>query len=88
VRIDFLRSALAGVLALHLAAGLILHLAAGQGFAATAAPAIGTVVTTGAFRLNRATVRSNGTLFEGAMVETGAAPARMDLISGPIVVAR
>ena len=40
------------------------------------------MVTAGAFRLNHATVRSNGTLFEGAMVETGASPARMDLASG------
>jgi len=65
-----------------LAAGLALQLTASQGFAAATVPPIGTVVTAGAFRLNRATVRSNGTLFEGAMVETGAAPARMDLISG------
>ena len=79
---NFLRSALAGVLALHLASGLTLNVAAGQRFTAAAVPAIGTVVTSGAFRLNGATVRSNGTLFEGAMVETGAAPARMDLTNG------
>src|SRR5258708_36540583 len=71
---DFLRSALA--------VGLAIYLAASPGFAAAAVPAIGTVVTTGAFRLNRATVRSNATLFEGAMVETGAAPACLDLASG------
>jgi hypothetical protein len=71
---DFLRSLVA--------AGLALSMAAGPGFAATALPAIGTLVTEGAFRLNHATVRSNATLFEGAMVETGAAPARVDLASG------
>ena len=79
---NFPRSALAIGLALNLAAGLTLHLAVGQGIAAAASPAIGMVVTSGAFRLNHATVRSNATLFEGAMVETGAAPARMDLTSG------
>jgi len=79
---NFLRPALAAGLALHLATGLTPNLAAGQGFAAAAVPAIGTVITNGAFRLNHATVRSNGTLFEGAMVETGTAPVRMDLASG------
>jgi hypothetical protein len=64
------------------AVGLAIYLAANPGFAAEALPAIGTVVTLGAFRLNHATVRSNATLFEGAMVETGAAPARMDVASG------
>jgi len=82
VRMIFLRSAVAAGLALHLAYGLTLYLSVGEGFAAAATPAIGTVVTRGAFRLNHATVRSNATLFEGAMVETGAAPARMDLASG------
>ena len=82
MRIDFLRSAVAAGLALHLAAGMGLPLAAGQGFAGAAAPAIGVVVTSGAFRLNHATVRSNATLFEGAMVEAGAAPARLALTSG------
>lgn len=71
---NFLRSALA--------AGLALHLSGDPGFATAAVPAIGTVVTAGAFRLNHATVRSNGTLFEGGMVETDAAPARIDLSSG------
>jgi hypothetical protein len=87
---NFLRSVLAAGLslnlasglALHLAVGLILNLAAGQLSAAAAVPAIGTVVTYGAFRLNHATVRSNATLFEGAMVETDAAPARVELASG------
>ena len=77
MKYDFLRSALA--------VGLALQVAAGPGFAAAPAPAIGTVVTTGAFRLNHATVRSNGTLFEGTMVETAAAPARMHLTSGAVL---
>ena len=71
---DFLRSAVA--------VGLAVYLASSPQFTAAAVPAIGTVVTTGAFRLNHATVRSNATLFEGALVETGAAPVRMDLASG------
>ena len=71
---NFLRSALA--------AGLALYLAAEPGIAVAAMPAIGTMVTSGAFRLNHATVRSNATLFEGAMVETGPMPARMYLASG------
>jgi hypothetical protein len=71
---DFLRSAVAVVLALNLASS--------PGFTAAAVPAIGTVVTTGAFRLDHATVRSNATRFEGAMVETGVAPAHIDLASG------
>jgi len=74
MRMDFLRSAVA--------AGLALHMAAIPGFAATAVPAIGALVTAGALRLNHATVRSNATLFEGAMVETGAASAHLELASG------
>jgi hypothetical protein len=74
VRRDCWRSAVA--------VGLAVYLAASPGFAAAALPAIGTAVTPGAFRLNHATVRSNATLFEGAMVETGTASARMDLANG------
>lgn len=74
MRTDKLRSAVA--------VGLVCCMMAGPGFGATADPAIGTLVTAGAFRLNHATVRSNATLFAGALVETGAAPARMDLGSG------
>jgi hypothetical protein len=74
VRSDFLRSTVA--------AGLAFYTAAGPGFAATPAPAIGTLVSAGAFRLNYATVRSNATLFEGAMVESGATKVRLDLASG------
>ncbi|MEO8048873.1 MAG: hypothetical protein ABI833_00535 [Acidobacteriota bacterium] len=71
---NFLRSSVA--------LGLAIQLAASPGYAAVATQAIGTVVSTGAFRLNHATVRSNATLFEGAMVANGAAPVRMDLSSG------
>ena len=74
MKMDFLQSAVA--------AGLALYLAASPGFGAAVLPAIGVVVTSGAFRLNHATVRSNATLFEGAMIETGAAPARLNLGSG------
>jgi hypothetical protein len=66
VRLEFPRSALP--------IGLAVQLAASPRFAAT-----GTMVTTGPFRLNHATVRSNATLFESAL---GAASARMDLVSG------
>jgi hypothetical protein len=74
VRTDILRS--------RLAVGLAFHLAVAPGFATTAVPAIGTLVTGGAFRLNHATVRSNATVFEGAMIETGTASARIALASG------
>ncbi len=74
MRIDFSQTALAAALALHLAAG--------PGFAAAGAPVMGVAVTSGAFRLNHATVRGNATLFEGALVETGASPARVDLANG------
>lgn len=73
-RMEFLRSAVSAALALLLIAR--------PNFAPAAGPALGMVVTTGAFRLNHATVRSNATLFEGAIVETGSAPARMDLSGG------
>jgi hypothetical protein len=69
VRLDYLRALLAVLLVVRLGA-------------APASPAIGTIVTNGAFRLNNATVISNATLFEGATVETGAAVSRMDLSSG------
>ena len=65
-----------------MAAGLAVLMAVGPGAAATGVPAIGTLITKGAFRLNHATVRSNATLFDGAIVETGATPARVDLASG------
>lgn len=64
---------------------VILTLAAVDGSATralAAAPAIGTVVAKGTFRLDRATVTGNATLFEGTTVETAAAGARMELSSG------
>lgn len=79
---SFLQSTLAVGMVLRLAIGLALNVAVGQEFAVAAVPAIGVVLTSGAFRLNHATVRSNATLFEGAMVETGSARARIDLASG------
>ena len=51
-------------------------------FAAAAPPAIGTIVTKGAFRLDHATLINNATLFEGATVETGEAVSRLELSSG------
>ena len=65
-----------------LAMMLTLHLGIVPRVAVAASPAIGTIVTQGAFRLNRATLLSNATLFEGATVETGTAPSRLDLVSG------
>lgn len=50
--------------------------------AVAASPAIGTIVTHGAFRLNHATLTNNATLFEGATIETGSAASHMDLVSG------
>jgi hypothetical protein len=78
MRLDFLRSSLAAIMA----AVMAVPLAAAPGFAAATLPVIGTVISGGAFRLNHATVRSNATLFEGATVETGVAPSRMDLVNG------
>ena len=65
-----------------LAVVLTLHLALFPRGVVAASPAIGTIVTEGAFRLNDATLRNNATLFEGATIETGSAPSRMDLVSG------
>jgi len=65
-----------------MSATLALLLFVSPNFAPAAGSALGMVVTAGAFRLNHATVRSSATLFEGAMVETGPAPARLDLTDG------
>ncbi len=74
MRLDSLQTCLSSLLAIHL--GL------SPGFAAGASPAIGTVMTRGAFRLNNATLVNNATLFEGATIETGSAVSRMQLSSG------
>jgi len=74
MRQEFLKASLAVILALHLAIV--------PGLAVAASPAIGTIVTQGAFRLNHATLIHNATLFEGATIETGSATSRMDLSSG------
>jgi hypothetical protein len=65
-----------------LAVMLTLQLAIVPRSAVAASPAIGTIVTQGAFRLNHATLINNATLFEGATIETGSAASRMDLVSG------
>jgi len=65
-----------------LAVVLTLHLALWPQWVVAASPAIGTIVTRGSFRLNQATLVNNATLFEGATIETGTAPSRMDLVSG------
>ncbi len=65
-----------------LAVMLTLQLAIAPRWALAASPAIGTIVTQGAFRLNHATLINNATLFEGATIETGSAVSRMDLVSG------
>ena len=65
-----------------LAVMLTLQLALFPRVAIAASPAIGTILTQGAFRLNHATLINNATLFEGATIETGSAVSRMDLVSG------
>ena len=65
-----------------LAVMLTLQLAIVPRWAVAASPAIGTIVTQGAFRLNHATLINNATLFEGATIETGSAVSHMDLVSG------
>src|ERR1044072_2324563 len=47
-----------------------------------ASPAIGVATARGAFRVNDAAVRGNGTLFSGARVETDTAPGDVALLSG------
>jgi hypothetical protein len=59
---------------------LALNLALGVAIAAP--PMIGTVTANGAFRLNGDTVRSNGTLMEGAVVETGGSNLAVQLAGG------
>ena len=60
--------------------GFALNLALSQ---ASAAPAvIGTVTASGAFRLNGDTVRSNGTLTEGAVLETASDHSAVRLAGG------
>jgi hypothetical protein len=65
-----------------LAVMLILQLALFPRVAIAVSPAIGTILTEGAFRMNDATLINNATLFEGATIETGKAASHMDLVSG------
>ncbi|MDP9113086.1 MAG: hypothetical protein M3O20_05330 [Acidobacteriota bacterium] len=65
-----------------LAVMLTLQLAFWPAVAIAASPAIGTIRTPGAFRLNHATLINNATLFEGATIETASAVSHMDLVSG------
>ncbi len=74
MRREFLKTLLAVMLTLQL--GLFPRVSI------AASPAIGTIVTRGAFRLNHATLINNATLFEGATIETGSVVSRMDLVSG------
>ncbi len=74
VRREFLETLLAVMLTLQL--GIVPR------WAIAASPAIGTILTQGAFRMNQATLINNATLFEGATIETGSAASRMDLVSG------
>lgn len=59
-----------------LAVGLILNI----GFAAP--PVIGTILAKGSFRLDGSTVKGNGTLFEGSLIETLQAGSSIQLSSG------
>ena len=52
------------------------------GIGMAAAPAIGTVIAGGAFRLDHADVNGNATLFEGSLLETAAAASTVSLASG------
>jgi hypothetical protein len=70
---------LQAVLAVVLAANLSVLQAASP---AAGMPVIGVVQAQGAFRLDQATVRGNGTLLEGTTIETGAIQASEDLRSG------
>lgn len=48
----------------------------------TGTPVIGVVEAQGAFRLDKATIRGNGTLFEGTTIESGVTQATEDLRNG------
>lgn len=61
---------------------LALAMSLNLGIGTAASPAIGTVLTSGAFRLDNATVRGNATLFEGSVLETAVAPSSVQLNSG------
>jgi hypothetical protein len=70
LRLATVQSTLAALIALNLAV------------ASAAAPVIGTVKADGQFRIDNSAVRSNATLFEGSLVETGSAVSKMDLVGG------
>lgn len=61
-----------------LALAMSLHLGLGM----AASPAIGTIVTKGAFRVDNTTVSGNATLFEGSLLETAGAASSVQLNSG------
>lgn len=65
-----------------LAAAVALNFGVGGTMGIAAPPAIGTVLATGSFRLDNATVRGNATLFEGATIETAETGSSMELSSG------
>jgi hypothetical protein len=52
------------------------------GIGMAAAPAIGTVIASGSFRLDHLNVTGNATLFEGSLVETAASASAVALSSG------
>ena len=52
------------------------------GIVTAAAPAIGTVIASGAFRLDHLNVTGNATLFEGSLLETGGAASTIALANG------
>jgi len=52
------------------------------GIGIAAAPAIGTVITSGAFRLDHLNVSGNATLFEGSLLETAGSASTVALSSG------
>jgi hypothetical protein len=61
---------------------LAITLAAQLSIGMAAAPAIGVATARGAFRVNDAPVRGNGTLFAGSRLETAAVPGEVSLRSG------
>src|SRR6185369_12080000 len=60
----------------------ILGLSLITGWAVAAPPVIGTVTASGAFRLNGDTVMANGTLTEGAVLETGRGNSAVRITGG------
>src|SRR4051794_25150693 len=77
-----------GYLVLKMCKYILSLFAAGSLLVTSAAtPSIGFVKSTGEFRLDGSTIRGNGTIFEGALIETAAARSIIQLADAQITLA-